>query len=305
MHNRMNEFDMGRAIRTTDTLTFELAKNHIRSIQYILDRCPEIKFVVSGGDVGNDYDPDPEKYKFSMREVYEELYKLSVPTHCILGNHDNGFGNCADRGYDYRTHTILPDEMHAMCMKYNPTEANYYYIDVDPGYRFIFMDTSDQPYQIKPDGTSDQYWYTEISDKQCDWFENEAIKTDRRMIVFTHAPLHNAGVFGSENPPIATKMYDDTKNAPRIFHAVMHNDKIVAQIAGHVHFDNIVYTGNFPTITTLCSLTQEWAPSCPRRDLGTYTETAFDVYSIKDDVIYMTRFGAGEDRRAMIFDKKL
>ena len=49
-HNRLNEHDKGWAIRTTDTLTFELARNHIRSIQYILDRCPEIGFVGSCGE---------------------------------------------------------------------------------------------------------------------------------------------------------------------------------------------------------------------------------------------------------------
>lgn len=299
-HNRLNEHDKGWAIRTTDTLTFELARNHIRSIQYILDRCPEIGFVVSGGDVGNDYDPDVEAYKFSVREVYDELYKLSVPVHCIIGNHDDGFGNCADRGYDYRTHTILPDEMHEICMKYNPTKENYYFIDVEPDYRFIFMNSVDLPYQFDSDGSYPFDWRLEISNKQAVWFEEEALNTDRKIIIFSHAPLHNAGVFGTEGMPLGIKPYDDTLNAPRILYDISRHKNVVANICGHVHFDNIAYNERLLTVSTLCSLVQEWCPACPRRDLGTITETAFDVFSIKDDMMYMTRFGAGRDREAHI-----
>ena len=43
---------------------------------------------------------------------------------------------------------------------------------------------------------------------------------------------------------------------------------------------------------------QEWAPSCPKREHGTVTETAFDVFSVKDDLMVITRFGAGCDRAA-------
>ena len=32
------------------------------------------------------------------------------------------------------------------------------------------------------------------------------------------------------------------------------------------------------------------------KEIGTISETAFDVFSITDSQIYMTRFGAGEDR---------
>jgi|GEM_PF-4646813 len=45
-----------------------------------------------------------------------------------------------------------------------------------------------------------------------------------------------------------------------------------------------------------CSFAQAWAPSCPRRVIGTHSETAFDVFSIKGSTAYITRFGAGADR---------
>ena len=43
---------------------------------------------------------------------------------------------------------------------------------------------------------------------------------------------------------------------------------------------------------------------CPDREAGTITETAFDVFSIKDDLVQITRFGAGEDRVGMLGMRK-
>ena len=297
-HNRLNHFSNECQKIENDGSHVELAADHIRSIQYILDRCPEIQMVVSGGDVGNDYYPEPERYKASVREVYDALYQLSVPVHCVIGNHDDGLGNADDHGWDFKTHSIYPEEMHALCMKNNPTKENYYYIDVEPGYRMVFLNSVDVPYHDEG-GNWRYHWSLALSDKQVRWFETEALKTDRKILVFSHAPLHNAGVFG-EGMPLGIKPYDDTLNAPRILHAIACAPNVIANIAGHVHFDNIVYTNSYMTITTLCSLVQEWAPACPKREYGTITETAFDVFSVTDNVIYMTRFGAGQDRKAHI-----
>ena len=300
-HNRMNEYTNEYSGVESNKYTRELAANHIRSIQYILDRCPEISFVVSGGDVGNDYYPEPERYKASVKEVYDTLYELSVPVHNVIGNHDDGLGNAADHGWDFKAHSILPKEMHEICMKYNPTEENYYYVDVEQGFRMVFMNSVDIPYHFDENGNYPFHWRLEISDKQARWFEEEALKTDRKILVFSHAPLHNAGVFG-EGMPLGIKPYDDTLNAPRILYDIACSPNVIANICGHVHYDNIVYTNSLLTITTLCSLSQEWAPGCPKREFGTITETAFEVFSIKDDLIYTTRFGAGQDRVAHIIN---
>lgn len=300
MHNRMNQYDESFEKSRQEDRKYELAADHIRSIQYILDRCPKIKFVVCGGDVGDDYHKDAEIYKSTVREVYDELYKLSVPVYGIVGNHDDGIGNCFDLGYDCRTHSILPDEMHSIIMKYNPTGENYYYIDVEPNYRMVFLNSSDLPYYFNEDGKIPFGWRLEISEKQAKWFEEDALKTHRKIIVFSHAPLHNEGVFGSENAPECIKPYDDTLNAPRILYDISQSPNVIANICGHVHYDNIVYKNGLLTISTLCSLLQEWVPSCPERRIGTITETAFDVFSVKDDAIYITRFGAGKDRIAKI-----
>ncbi|MBQ4607327.1 MAG: hypothetical protein IJB15_11510, partial [Clostridia bacterium] len=76
-HNRMNELSANR--RDPDNPPpFELAADAIDSMQYILDRCPNISMVICGGDIGDDYDPDPEKVRASHKEVMDAFYRLSV-----------------------------------------------------------------------------------------------------------------------------------------------------------------------------------------------------------------------------------
>lgn len=292
-HNRLNEY----AVKG-EPGKFELAANAIHSIQYILDRCPEISFVVSGGDIGNDYDPDPAKMRASHQEVMDALYSLSVPVYCTVGNHDDGIGNAVDRGdLDIRRIAIFPEEMHALCMKYSPTKENYYYIN-DPTlpYRYVFLNTSDKAYFADPEEKEPFGWRLEASNKQAEWLEEDALKTDREIFIFSHSPIHNAGIFGSEGMPWGIKPYDDLLNGPRIYHAIKHCPNVIAMIAGHVHYDNLLYDDGILSITSLCSFVQEWAPGCPKREYGTITETAFDVFSVTGEKVVITRFGAGEDR---------
>ncbi len=272
----------------------------IRSMQYIIDRCPNMRFVVSGGDIGNDYNRDPDAMRQSYHEVMDALYGLSIPVHCVIGNHDDGLGNAHDHGADTRKVVVLPDEMHALCMRNNPTPENYYYLDTDFGYRFIFANTSDRPYLMDEDGQYPFGWRMEISNKQCEWLENDALVTDKRIIFISHAPLHNAGMYGTG---AYIKPYDDTLNAPRAYYAVKQCRNVAAMICGHVHFDNLYYDDDIAVISSQCAYAQAWSPSCPERVIGTISETAFDVFSLKDDMMYITRFGVGYDREAHLWRK--
>jgi len=303
-HNRMNEWDL-RWHPEKNPYDFELAVNAIDSIQYILDRCPEISCVISGGDIGNDYNHDPDEVHKSQREVMEALYRLSVPVYCCIGNHDDALGAATDNGFDNTKFVVLPDEMHKLCMKYNPTKENYFYIDFPSyNYRFVFLNTSDKPYCLNKEGQYEYPWRIEISEKQAAWFERDALNTKARIIVFSHVPLRTAGIFGTENSPQCIKPYDDLFNGPRVYYAAKQCKNVVAMIAGHVHYDNLLYDDHVVIITTMSSLMQEWDVSCLPRKVGTITETAFDVFSITDDVIYITRFGAGNDRVARIMPRE-
>ncbi len=270
----------------------------IESMRYILERCPGITFLVSGGDIGNDYHPDPNELRASHRRMMEAMYSLGIPVHCCIGNHDDGLGNMICNHWDTRN-AILPEEMHLLCGKYNPTDKNYYYTDMDTadgGYRLVFLDCTDKPYLTDKNGQYPYGWRLEISDEQAEWFEQDALNTDRRILVFSHSPLSNAGIFGTANMTDRIKPYDDLLGGPRLSYHVRNCKRVLALISGHVHYDNIYYDRDLPQITTLCALPQKWAPGCPDRELGTVTETAFDVISVKGDTMMLTRFGAGVDR---------
>ena len=61
-------------------------------------------------------------------------------------------------------------------------------IDADEqDYRFVFLNTSDKPYFLNEE---DQYlfgWRLEISNQQAEWLEGKALKTDRKIIIFSHS----------------------------------------------------------------------------------------------------------------------
>ena len=294
-HNRLNEY-----ITTWDKTKrpdeYEKAENAIRSMQYIIDRVPNIQCVVSGGDIGCDYHPDPDKIRESYKQVMDAFYELSVPTYCCVGNHDDALTITHSRKRDTIPRIILPDEMHKICMKHNPTKENYFYIDFEnQGYRFIFLNTSDHPFVLDENGQYEDCEILQVSNKQAEWFENEALDTDLRIIVFCHAPIYH------DNLQFGSHPYNALWNGGRIYHALKNKKNAIMTVHGDVHYDNLLYDPeNFLTVTTLCSLTQKWHPTCPDRELGTITETAFDVFSIKGNIVYITRFGAGQDRIGQI-----
>ena len=176
--------------------------------------------------------------------------------------------------------------------------TGYYYADVDTpekNWRMIFLNTSDKPYYLK-NGQYTHGWCSEFSEEQTLWLERDALVTDRDIIVFSHQPLHNEGIFGTEGMPDAVKPYDDLRGGPRVYYDVKKCRNVKMLVAGHVHFDNMLYDDRILSVTSLCSLVQEWSPNCPERVCGTPSETAFDVFSIKGDKVQITRFGAGNDR---------
>lgn len=303
MHSRLNEQDLRERNVPFEQAEKSFAINAVESIQYILDRCPGINYVISGGDIGNDYDTDKQAIRDSIKEIMASLHSLSVPAHHCIGNHDDVTGGFRDGDYgdnNFADYAILPDEMHELCMQSNPTDENYYYIDHDSddgGYRLVFLNTSDKDYHINPEtGIYDNY--VEISKKQENWIKTEALKTDRKIIVFSHITVSHVGIYGAGAPPTRIAEENELINGDNVYAILKECPNVIALISGHVHADNVNMDGDLPTVTTVCALIQQMAlhEKCPAREIGTYTETAFDVFSVKGDKLYITRFGAGLDR---------
>lgn len=308
-HNGLSQWDCAKH---EDYLPgdYESAADTVCSMQYIIDRLPHLKCVVCGGDLGNDYNDDPQLVHKSIKEVMEALYGLSVPVHCCIGNHDDCVtASSLERKKSFpeykgedkppvSEYILYPEDLHRICMKYNPTDENYYYTDFDDlGYRFIFLNTSDFYYGFDKSGKLIYPMINSVSNEQAYWF-SKAVDTDKKVIVFSHAPIRNEGHF-----PDCTKQLEDMVNGGLIWNIMQSSENVIASFAGHLHYDNIVYSGNLVSIDTQCAsglLKGKWDPACPEREFGTITESAFDVVSVTDKVIYCTRFGAGTDRTARI-----
>lgn len=308
-HNGLSQWDCMKQPDYADD-DYETASDAVASMQYIIDRLPNIKCVVCGGDLGNDYHDVPEKAHESIKEMMDALYKLSIPVHCCIGNHDDCVGSSfgeplksfpsfdGERKPPVSEYILYPEDLHKICMKYNPTDENYYYADFDDaGYRFIFLNTSDFYYGFDEEGKLVHPFTVGVSQEQLLWFK-EAVKTDKKIIVFSHAPIRNKGHF-----PDCTKKSEVMINGDLLWNEMQNAENVLASIAGHLHYDNIVYDGKIVAIDSQSGTglsKGKWDPASPEREFGTITETAFDVISITDEVIYCTRFGVGEDRTARI-----
>ena len=128
-HNRLSEWDCPKNPDYLPT-DFDLAAVHIASMQYIIDRLPNLKCVVCGGDLGADYHDDPQKAHESIKETMEELYKLTIPVHCCIGNHDDcvmspvmepkkSFPKDDKDIYkpNVSEYILYPEDLHEICMK--------------------------------------------------------------------------------------------------------------------------------------------------------------------------------------------
>lgn len=280
--------------------SYESALDTIESMKYIIERLPNLNCLVCGGDLGNDYANTPEEAHRTIRETMEALYTLPLPVHCCIGNHDDCV--CVARHFPERgpasAFALYPEDLHKICMKYNPTAENYYYTDLEElGYRFIFLNTSDFYYGFDENGKTIHPIIVGVSRDQVLWFK-EAVKTDKKVIVFSHAPISIKGHY-----PDCTKQHEDMANGDWLWCEMQKAPNVIASIAGHLHFDNVVYNGKIVAIDTNSGTALyrgKWDPASPEREYGTITETCFDIISVTDDVIYCTRFGAGEDRVARI-----
>jgi hypothetical protein len=94
---------------------------------------------------------------------------------------------------------------------------------------------------------------------------------------------------------------------------------ILFTLQGHVHYDNLFWSGydsegtysrgnayngetldqtkgQVPHIFTSCDAYMNRDSSAPEMELGTITEQCFDIVTVSDGHIHLTRVGAGSDR---------
>lgn len=287
---------------------FELSENAIEAMRYVAERC-DIDFALCGGDVGNDYAPTPEGVKEAIGNFYEKLYSLPVPVHCCVGNHDDAVGWSTEIGRTVKYYAISPEAMHSLCMRNNPTDENYYFFDHEKsGLRFIILNIADHPYIPDENGNYTHGWGVDFSEKQLLWLDNEALNTDKSCIILCHMPVLCKGIFGCCGYPYGFREKNDFPRGDEIMKCIKKHGNVCMWLAGHVHADNLRYgDGDLEgvvTVTTDGSFLDPQMQPIPERIFGEESETVFDVFSIKDNYMYITRFGAGLDRQAVLCHTK-
>ena len=76
-HNGLSEWDCKKHTDWADT-EFESAIDTVNSMQYIIDRLPNLKCVICGGDLGNDYHTDPKMAHKSIEDMANALYEYII-----------------------------------------------------------------------------------------------------------------------------------------------------------------------------------------------------------------------------------
>ncbi|MCM3268705.1 metallophosphoesterase family protein [Paenibacillus elgii] len=204
----------------------------------------------------------------------------------------------------------------------------YYFCDIpEKRVRIVVLNIVDIPYRVTEKGNL-QYngqWKYAFSDRQLNWvahkafdFSSKADAQNWRVVLFSHASVLQEGVFGGdhgiENDEAMWGIMKAFRNGTAYrssregeFGHDVETDYsqqgpggLIASFFGHVHFDQMLLKDDIRVISTLNAYTKQDFEEAPARTEGTITETAFDLITIpvrgSEGRVYLTRFGAGEDR---------
>ena len=288
-----------------------------------------INHIFNGGDwVNNSSSADGVISQIEEIQTMFANNNILDKTMMVLGNHDD------NSIYKNASKTVLQERMFDLVFRRISSDSNivmdsdaeamgYYYKDDNFNrIRYIVLNCIDTVYQI--DNTTDTITYGgqhsyEFRKRQTDWFCNEALKVPNdkwNVVVCSHVPPVTTNISGSDKAPNYGQHLINILNAFKnktsytatasggTFGAysidVDFKDKggnVIAWLAGHVHYDNIVQNNDINIVTTLNNDTSVWADA-PTKTTGTHTEQAFDVFTVntKTRTVHVTRIGAGSDR---------
>ncbi|HAT4366311.1 TPA: hypothetical protein I9135_000780 [Clostridium perfringens] len=294
-------------VHNAETTTYKWL-NSIKVIEEV-NRRKNINYVLTGGDYINNHENKEEVIKRlkNFKDRFEDRSNLFI----TLGNHDD------NSNYKDFSKVITHEEMKKLMFSdmQDVTFGNglYYYKDFhNYKIRLIVLNSEDIPeYDIgmKYKGQ----WDYAFSNEQLNWVAHTALNTDYKIIFCSHTPLieniegFDLAIRNSEAMLGIMKAYTtgtscSSSNNTGDFKyniSVTYNKKgtIVCCLFGHVHADNIVYKDNIAHISTTCSnCSYRYGSSHGENATGTVNEIALDFLTVRNDMGFLTRFGAGSDR---------
>lgn len=223
------------------------------------------------------------------KRILEDLRKMNIPMHIVLGNHDaNYFAGNQD---------VMPIpeqvQLYQKCSESYKSDKGcpYYYMDYEKeNIRCVFLSAYDNNEKLR-------YGFDL---KQIEWMAATLQNTPTKYLILVFA--HSA--------PLAGLDYwaDEIRNGD-VLMSVMekHQGKyknILAYIHGHTHADFIFKERAFPIISIGCAKCEDMQEKKPekavtqKRELGKATQDLWDVLIVKPKKkqLKFVRFGAGKDR---------
>lgn len=280
---------------------------------------------------GDNFDNAPSKKQHL--EVAAKFVECLDVEHffTVKGNHDDN--SIQSEGIDNIRHTMLPNEQYDIMFKRLEGKVSfdasnkhglYYYYDI-PNYmiRTIFLNSIDIHY-IANTSAPDAWKYSgqstyAYSDTQLNWLAHTALKlpSDEWSVIFyTHVnPFHedmigadslahnSSTLLGIINAFKNGTTYSSTSSEEDFPHNIQvdfsSKGNVIAFFYGHTHSEQVLCKDEIKYISTWnnCPRKSDNNPNAPKREIGTISEFCLNVVTLdlKQDKIYMTKFGVGED----------
>lgn len=295
-------------------------------------RSCEIPFFVTGGDNATQSSGfNPSDFKHNMDELLDQL--VPIPQKNILlsvGNHDGATGSCDYNGETvYYRYQLNNEERSAVFFdwqrasneyKHFDSDGTYYYLDdASTKTRYIVLNSFWSRWEGNSDGFVSDVQHSfnhspHFGTQQLVWFAQEALDMppDYSAVIVTHfAPDANdfeifkgivdafSGKTVYEGTYTGVQEWQSTKIAVNYEESV---GEIIAVFQGHKHEDAFYDLFEDVPCINVTTTGAYWAArgnTALERVKGTATEFAVDVVVVDRDerIIYLTRLGAGEDRK--------
>ena len=264
-----------------------------------------------------------------MMEIFSPInfYKLLIEK----GNHDGAYGAPVDGVY--YLYNIGGKELYNNLFRKQALDrtrvfggdGSYFYVDTPNNMRVIMLNghtTGDDSVDENGYAVYNSMKYGVYGNEQLEWLANEALNTNKRIIVSAHQPLTQsmdgsilAGILNAYNNRTSYKGSKDV-TAEYWGNGVSDNTytmisiekdfasakgKVIAYFHGHIHKDTIDNTTNTFIVASITTAGADVRDANPvKRVAGTATETALDIVIITDKKIYFNRLGAGVSREVAI-----
>ena len=300
----------------------------------VMDNC-DIPFAVLSGDIGSrgSYDTK-EELEQRQAEISKHLAPLWGTERLLvaLGNHDGCYGDSS--GYYKKQYT--PEQMWQFYFRRQALDfrrvfsedGSYFYVDNIPQKtRFIVLNSQfGGTYGEDEEGwaINNRFSTSCYGQAQLNWLAHVALNMPEGYgaIITTHVPpkvlqgqstpytvdaSQICGIINAYNNKTTfrgsyTAGVDGWTNSTVDVDFRGAKGEIIAMFAGHIHGDTVdTETLACPLITILSAgapANEPYKDEEPEREVGTDTETSFDVVTINRKIrkIYCTRVGAGQDR---------